>query len=117
MFSPVELELMRAQQAAALPDMATITRLVRAYDDTGGFVEQASVVAANVACRVTREKPREVTQGDRTVVLADWVVTLPHGTDVRPNDDITVGSQRLHVVGLLTGSWRTCERALCTGVA
>lgn len=109
-----DLAGMREVQESALPDTAVISRLTRTYDDTGGYSETSTTVAT-VACRVTRERPREVVQGEQPVVLADWVVTLPYGTDVRPDDNITVNGQVLHVVGLLNASWRTAERALCTG--
>ncbi len=115
MLTPIEIEELRAQQAAALPDLCTITRPTRVFDDTGGYTDSLATVASDVPCRVSREKPREVQQGDKTVILADWIVTLPYGTDVKSGDTIQVGAQTLHVVGSLSGSWRTCERALCTG--
>lgn len=114
MLTPVDLTAMRAQQAAALPDTATLYRKTRSVDDTGGvIVVRAAVVT--VACRVTRDRPREVAQGAQAVLLADWIVTLPYDTDVQPDDDIETGGRTLRCVGLLSASWRTCERALCTG--
>ena len=111
---PTELTDLRAVQTAALPDTAVISRLARTYDDTGGYSDVATVIAT-VACRVTHDRPREVQQGATTVVLAEWVITLPYGTAVQADDEIAVGDSRYHVVGTLTGSWRTAERALCTG--
>lgn len=115
MLTPIEIEELRAQQAQALPDLCSISRPTRVVDNTGGYSDTFATVASNVACRVSRQTPREVQQAGKTVVLADWVVTLPYGTDARADDVITTGAQTLHIVGLLSGGWRTAERALCTG--
>jgi head-tail adaptor len=107
-----ELADMRTAQNAALPDTATLFRKTRSVDETGGISETRAEVAT-VKCRVTRQRPRELQQGGKDVILADWVVTLPYGTDVRSDDEIETGGRALRVVGLLNASWRTAERALC----
>lgn len=113
MFSATELAEMRATAALALPDTATIKRPVRTVDAAGGTSETLTTVASGVACRVARERPREVAQGGTQVVLAEWVVSLPYGTDVESGDLIEVAVRALRVVGLFAGSWRSVERALC----
>jgi head-tail adaptor len=107
-----ELADMRTAQDAALPDTCAIYRKSRSVDEAGGIVETRAKVA-DAACRVTRQRPRELQQGGKDVILADWVVTLPYGTDVRSDDEIETGGRVLRVVGLLNASWRTAERALC----
>lgn len=113
MFSFAELAEMRAVAGQALPDTATIKRPTRTVDDAGGTSETLTTIASGAACRVAREKPREVSQAGKETILADWIVTLPYGTDIRADDVIETSGQTLRVVGLFTGSWRTCERVLC----
>lgn len=112
MLSEAELADIRAAQAAGLPDMATLYRTARTVDATGGISGTRAQMGTE-RCRVSRANPREVQQGGKTVALADWIVTLPYGTDVRTDDEIETGGRTLRVVGLLSGGFRTCERALC----
>lgn len=112
MLTPRELEEMRTVQAGALPDTCALYRKSRSVDAAGGITETRTKVA-DFACRVARARPREIQQGEKPVILADWVVTLPFGTDVRADDEIETGGRVLRVVGLLNASWRTAERALC----
>lgn len=113
MFSQAELAAMRATAAQALPDTATIKRPARTVDAAGGTAETLTTVANGVACRVAREKPREVAQGGTQVVLAEWVVSFPFDTEIESGDLIEVAGRTLRVVGLFAGSWRSVERVLC----
>lgn len=111
-FSTLELAAMRETAAIALPETVTLKRPTRTVDAAGGIVETLNTVTTT-AGRVAREQPREVTQANKTTILAEWIVTLPYGTDVGAGDVLEVNGQTLHVVGRFTGSWRTCERVLC----
>lgn len=112
MLTADELTAMRAAQASILPDTCVIWRKSRSVDAAGGIVETRAKVADS-ACRVTRNQPREIQQGEKAVILADWIVTLPYATDIRSDDEIETGNRVLRCVGLLNASWKTCERALC----
>lgn len=114
MLSAEDLAGMREQQEEAQPDTAVISRPVRTSDSAGGFTTSLTTVAT-VDCRLVRTRAQEVLAGNREVTYTDWTITLPYGTDVRPDDVITINAQTYQVIATRVGSWNTALRAYCVG--
>ncbi len=115
MLSATQITSMRATEALALPDTATISRVARASDGAGGWTETWSTVASGVACRLMStqglaEGPAAGTQQ----AAADWALTLPLGTDLRAADRVVVASRTFEVYNLLSAGveWRMAIRAI-----
>ncbi len=103
MLSAVDLASMRAAVMASLPETARILRVIRQSDGLGGFLEVWTELAT-APCRVApRENtPVETAVGGRIVDRVLWVITLPAGLDVRPDDRIAVGSRTFEILGVLS---------------
>ena len=109
--SSAELTAMRATQDENLPDTCTISRATLAADGMGGFTETWATVAT-VACRlgVAGTRPNEATTSDQVRNVADFVFTLPNGTNVLNGDRIVLGSRTFDVVKAQDHSWLTALR-------
>lgn len=108
-----ELTAIRETQNANLPDTATIQRVTRTSDAGGGFT-LAWATVATVACRVVQPRqPVTLLSAQQETVYADWIVTLPHGTDAQTEDQIVVSGHTLTVIGPITGPWITALRLGC----
>jgi hypothetical protein len=89
---------------ALTPDTCTITRPTgQASDAAGGFTEGYTTVASGVVCNVFPARglsslADDVQQTDKGVVLAQWLIQLPIGTDVKNRDRITPSSGRVFEV-------------------
>lgn len=105
-----ELLRMRGTQGDALPSTCTIERATLAADAIGVAVETWAEVATDVDCRLANEVTTEDEYGNRVSVIGQFVLTLPHGTDIAESDRVTIGSNVYQVTGVLRGSWETCER-------
>lgn len=112
MLSAAELAGMRATQAMALPDVATITRRVYASDGEGGQTVSATVTQAACRLAVARAQEAQLVAGQLNERPA-WRITFAQGVDVRSTDMISVGGRSFEVVSLLAGSsWETARVAL-----
>lgn len=111
-----EITAIRATQTANLPDTAVIRRLTRASDGGGGASLTWVDLVTGVACRSAMSKePVALLNAYRETVFADWIVTLPYGTDAVAEDEIvTSRGNTLVVVGDITGPWSTVMRLVCT---
>ena len=114
MLGATQISGMRATAALALPDTATISRVARASDSAGGWTETWSTVASGVACRLmSTQKLGEGPAGGTQQAAAEWVLTLPLGTDLRAADRIVVASRTFEVTTLLSAGveWLISIRA------
>jgi head-tail adaptor len=116
MLSDADLEDMRATQAAALPESATITRFTFVSDGMGGQIETPAV-AGTPACRVGPGKASERVIAGRLTVVTVFPVTFPAGTDVRSSDRITVGTRTFEVIGDGAHALETARRVECVEVS
>lgn len=99
--SAAELASLRASADAALPDLAAVARLTAAQDGRGGQSQSYATHIASVRARVapaggTGREAEEV-NARRLGIVAPWVVTLPHGTDVIETDRIGINGMLLEV--------------------
>jgi hypothetical protein len=111
-----ELAALRSEQAAALPDTAVILRVTRTSDGAGGFSE-SEATAATVACRLTMGGSRsEQVFAERQSLAETATVTLPHGTDVRLADRLSINGATWRVEEINERSWSTALRIIVTRV-
>lgn len=118
MLTSDELTAMRATQAEALPDSCTITRATLSSDGAGGQSEGWDT-SATVSCRLGRlgQSGEERAIAERLAAMTPFVVTVPTGTDIRPEDRIAIGGRTFEVVAVLaTGVWETALRVAVTEV-
>jgi hypothetical protein len=113
MLSAAEVTSMRSVQAAALPEMATITRRTFTPDGMGGQVEAASAFQLPCRASVASAQQAQLVAGQLNERTA-WRITFAANADVRETDMITVGTRSFEVLTLLAGgSWETARVALC----
>jgi head-tail adaptor len=114
MLSAADLAQMRAAQAAALPDTATIKSAEAGRSDTGGITKDWSGTTT-VACRLSsRGVPQEYLALGATRGVQYWMVTLPHGAAVTADNRLVIGARTLEIVGFASGGeWETALRAVC----
>jgi len=96
----------------------TITRYTGADDEYGGQATATTTVASDVPCRVHGEPifGRYAQGVEGTVPL--FLVSLPYGVDVRPQDNIAVGTTNLAVMRVVDPeTWALVTQVECsTGV-
>lgn len=81
---------MRAYAERAMVDRATIERDQGGADDPyGGAPVDWQPHLADQKCKLWVEAGRTAVSEDRTVVVADWSMTVPIDTDVRAGDRVT----------------------------
>jgi hypothetical protein len=87
---PWELVSARASILEVLDETCDIRRSERARDDYGGYTSEAALVAEDVPCRVhVPERDPDQPIGIEGAPLR-LLVTVPHGTDVREGDRLTI---------------------------
>ncbi len=110
-----ELTALRAVVAATLTGSGSLRR--RTLTDNGNGTYSQSWASTTVNCRVAPINSREAEVAARLGLVATWVITLPYGTTVVGEDEITVGGRTFKVTGVLDGgSLATAVRVYCTEV-
>lgn len=121
MLTDAELDSMREQSAALLPDTCEIQRLTSSADSWGGQSQAWAVVASGVPCRVsvaTATAGVETELAERVTTVMWHLVTLPHGTDVSLADRIAVAGKVLEVNAIdISRSWSVAIRVTASEVS
>jgi head-tail adaptor len=117
MLTDSDLAAMRATQARALPETATIRRATTSRTATGGTSESWDD-AGSASCRLSsRGVPREYLEAGAVSGAHYWMVTMPYDTAVTREDRLIVGGRTLEIVGFASGGeWATALRAVCVEV-
>lgn len=119
MISPAELAAMQATATAAMDLTITISRAALARTALGGQSETFANVAT-VAGNLAQPTAGQLQNYDYLIgALSAWQVRVPAGTDVRPNDQLTVSGLavplRVQVI-LQPQSYQTATRLLATEI-
>ena len=120
MISTADLARMRAQAEELLDTTCTIQSATRTTDSQGGFTNSWATASSGVACRLNRYDRREDHKilGERSTIVADWVVTMAHDQAVTVDQRIVVGGLTLEPVWVNTGkSVEAATRVVCREVA
>lgn len=113
MLNAAELASMRATQAQALPNQATIVRRAYAPSDSGGQIESTTLLTLPCRAATASAKDAALIAG-QVVEKPLWRLTFAAGADVRSDDQIRVGGRAFEVLSLLAGGdWETARVALC----
>lgn len=103
MISVGELAQLRTDFVFWQTETANVQRTARTPDGKGGYVNSASTVYNGTVDRKpateTRGSVAEVPVGDRAGALSYWLFSFPAGTDIRPQDVITVEDRTYQVAG------------------
>ena len=96
-----DLYRMRQEQLKYLPGTAVIYRATLVSDGMGGQEETWSPIGT-ASCRIMPRKieDREFPAGSQLVSKMAWVVTLPHGTAVKAEDLIKIGSRTYEIISV-----------------
>ena len=119
MLTDTELQRLRDDVLAALPDSCTIQRLSVSSDE-GGFPTETWADVVTVACRVDPFANR--TRGGGSVAERDaqtdvFRLTLPWDADIQPHDRVVYGGQTFTLAQLHDGhSLSAVRRAIITRV-
>lgn len=107
------LDSLRATAERFLPDTASIQRATVVSTGDGQATEWATV--ATVACRVSPlgNAAREALVAGGIQADAQYVVTVPVGTDVTSADRLVVGSRTFEVVEPSERSYAVSLRLIC----
>ena len=111
-----EVTAMRTTTAAALPDTCTISRDTPTADELGGETSVWAPVAVNVPCRYAPDQiaDGERERGGRIASTNGWRFTFAQGTDVRPPDQLVVGTRTFEVVSVdARRSWELATVVRC----
>jgi len=115
LLSSAQITAMRTTADLALPDTVVISRRTVASDGAGGWSETWAT-AATVAGRLMPKyqiSGSEGQQAGQIQAVAQWVATLPAGTDLRAGDRVTVAGRTFEVQAVLSAgvAWRISVRA------
>jgi hypothetical protein len=98
MLSAAQLTAMRTQHQATFDQSCAIKRKTKTTDGMGGFTFSLSTVAT-VLCHVREEqKNTETVVGDSVRGVTYFTLWVPHGTDIRPEDQVAIGSYDYEIV-------------------
>lgn len=115
----------------AMPDRCTLRRPGATPDGRGGQRAGQVTLAADVPCRVTaggqQSTSGQITMiGDKSTLIAPWIVEIPlatalsfngQATVLRPGDQVVVGSKAYEVIAPLAGqSYATSFQIGCKEV-
>jgi len=110
-----QLTQMRADALATLADdTATILRGTAAVNAIGEWTTTYGTIAASVACRLRPIERAASLQliGEQQQTVAEWVVTLPQGTALYPDDRLVIDSVTYEVMQTWDEeTWDTATRA------
>lgn len=121
MLSAAELEQIRADLEVAMSDTCYIWRdvVVAGPFSAAGSASAGTIPYGTAICRVRPGfyPPFESSVGGQTHAPTNWIVTMPHDTDIRSDDRIVYNGRVLHPmagVGIKTND--VSKRVMCTEV-
>lgn len=114
LIGPADLAAMRAAMAASLSTPCTIRRQGAAVAHPSGraLVDEPAAIPAR--CTVSDNSAEtEAVEGGKLATRADVTILLPLGTQIRPQDRVTVGADAFEILAVDGGR----SRALCVEAA
>jgi hypothetical protein len=106
--SNAELEIMRADIEALLPDTCSIISVTLTSNGAGGFTE--SFGTASASCRKDTKTVLAVDSGGVVNTTYAEMITLPWDTTIANTSRIVHGGNTYKVIGVTDGSWLCIKR-------
>lgn len=107
-----DLESMREELEAILPDTCHVLSVTRVSDGQGGFTETWGTATANIACRIDPYRGSGQVTGEQIAEYHTFVATLPYGTTVTTAHRLEVDSVTYSITSVASGrSWPLDVRA------
>lgn len=113
------LNRIQLRQLSFMPDSVQVLRKAAVSDDAGGANDGTYVVVETTIGRrqAANREAHEALYAERLGAEVAYIASLPYGTDVHLADRLEFNSaQTLEVASILSGSWSTVTRVLCTEV-
>ena len=110
---PRNVEKFRALLETTFNTTATIQRVSRVPDTTGGTSDSYATVLT-LPCQFYRQgtTPRERENTTQAQVTVLWTFVFPYGTELENTDRITCNGRQFEVVSAATGSFELAARVL-----
>ncbi len=112
-----DLAKIRAEQNKLLPDTVYIQRLARTSDGAGGWTEAWQTIATTKGRIAPSQKQAgETLQGGAMTAYGEYIVTLPHDTELQQDDRLQISGTQYEVKAILERSEKTALRILVSKV-
>lgn len=112
-----ELSEMRAEQEKQMPEVVYIQRLTRTPDGAGGWTETWQTVATTNGRIATNQRGAgEEVRAGAVTAYGEFVVTLPHDTELRQDDRLQINGAQYEVKAIFERSEKTALRVLVSKV-
>ena len=114
-----EVVSMQEEVRQSLPDRCTIQSVLRTSDGQGGYDETYENTFLDVPCRIApfSERMRVVLLGDRPVVEAEFILTLPFDQQVDERYRVLHQGQTYEVTSIITSrTYLTARRCALRAV-
>lgn len=114
MLTDEELTAMRAVQGQTMTETVYVQRLTRTADSTGGWSESwttAATVSGRIAPRMANSGENKI--GGKVETFGDYLITLPHDTNVQTDDRLQINGEQYQIQSILERSKKTALRLIC----
>jgi SPP1 family predicted phage head-tail adaptor len=112
-----ELSEMRAEQEKQMPEVVYIQRLTRTPDGAGGWTETwQTLETTNGRIAPSQRGAGEEVRGGAVKVYGEFIVTLPHDTELRQDDRLQINGTQYEVKAIFERSEKTVLRVLVSKV-
>lgn len=113
MLTDDELNWIRADIEALLPDKCNILSSSGTADGYGGMTDSWGTAASNVPCRLDPIRGDLQNAGEAPQAFYRYILTLPHGTAITTQNRVDIGSTRFNVINVdLDKSWEASCRCM-----
>lgn len=93
-----------------------IQRLTRTDDGAGGWSEAWQTVATTKGRIASQGRAGETVQGGALTAQGEYIITLPHDTDLRQDDRLQINGVQYEVKAIFERSEKTALRVLASKV-
>ncbi|MEZ0396830.1 MAG: phage head closure protein [Anaerolineales bacterium] len=112
MTSTSDLSKIRAEQNKLLTETVYIQRLTRTSDGAGGWSEVWQTVATTKGRIAPSQRGGENVQGGAITAYGEYIVTLPHDTELQQDDRLQVNGTQYELEAIMERSEKTALRVL-----
>jgi hypothetical protein len=110
MLDPGELEQIRDDILAMMPDACNIITVTYTPDGYGGTVPTLGTVGANIPCRMDAKTGSEILTGGAIQTYQGNTLTLPWDASCDTKNRIEYKGNVYAVISVSEGSWLSCLR-------